>query len=133
MRTHHRLYVGLGAGGWLLIRLTTPTFHLSSVHFFITLHIHLGLPHPTIAHHSQCRCAHTINDLHTHLLQCPCGNEHITTHYTFQDIIETIVLGSEARVQREVSHLFFCRTHPMTNGYLYHKKLLMNFDGHCHC
>jgi len=27
----------------------------------------------------------------------------------------------------------FLSQHPMTNGYLYHKRRLMNFDGHCHC
>jgi len=110
MQAHLHSCVGLGVGVWLLIRLTTPTFHLSSVHFFITLHIHLGLPHPTIAHFSQFQCAHTIDNLYTHLLQCPCGSEHIATHYTLQDIIATIVLGSGAHVQREVSHLFFHNT-----------------------
>ncbi len=34
----------------LLIHPTTPTFHLSFVHFFTMLSTHLGLPHPTIAH-----------------------------------------------------------------------------------
>jgi hypothetical protein len=34
---------------------------------FISLRIHFGLPHPTIAHLSQCQCGHTIDDLSTHL------------------------------------------------------------------
>jgi hypothetical protein len=42
--------VGLGVGTWLLARPTTLTFHLSSSHFFIILHTHLGLPHPIIPH-----------------------------------------------------------------------------------
>jgi len=37
-------------GVWLLVRPTTPTIHLFFVHFFTTLHTHLGWPHPTIAH-----------------------------------------------------------------------------------
>jgi hypothetical protein len=35
---------------WLLTHPTTPKLHLSSAHFLITLHTHLGLPHPMVAH-----------------------------------------------------------------------------------
>jgi hypothetical protein len=74
--------------------------------FFTTLHIHLGLPHPIIAHLSRCQCGHTIDDLGTHLIQCPYGNERLVAHDTVRNIIATIVLESKAHVQREVSHLF---------------------------
>jgi hypothetical protein len=52
-----------GASVWLLVHPTTPTFHLSSTHFFTTLHINLNLQYPTVAHLSWCQCGHTINDL----------------------------------------------------------------------
>jgi hypothetical protein len=54
MRTHFNSGVGLGEGGRLLVRLTTPTFHLSLTHFLTTLRIHFGLPHAIIAHFSWC-------------------------------------------------------------------------------
>jgi hypothetical protein len=67
---------------WLLILLTTSTFHLSSTHFFTTLCTYLGLPHPTIAHLSQCLCCHPIDDLNTYLFQYRCKGERIITHDT---------------------------------------------------
>jgi hypothetical protein len=84
----------------------TPAFCSFSTHFLTTLHTCFSLPHPMVAHLSQCKCGHTIDDLRTHLLRCPYRNEHITTHNTLQDIITTIVLESGTHVQREVSHLF---------------------------
>jgi hypothetical protein len=54
--------MGLGGGTWLLTHLNTPTFRLSSVHFFTTLRIHLDLAHLIIAHFSWCQCGHTIDD-----------------------------------------------------------------------
>ncbi len=53
-RTHFHSCVGLGASAWLLVRPTTPTFHLSSTHFLTTLRICLGLPHPIVVHLSWC-------------------------------------------------------------------------------
>ncbi len=35
---------------WLLIHLTTPTFRLSSAHFYIPLHTNFGVPHLIMAH-----------------------------------------------------------------------------------
>jgi len=55
-------------GAWLLIYSTTSTFHLSSIHFLITLHTCLSLPHSIVAHLSQCKCGHTIDNLSTYLL-----------------------------------------------------------------
>jgi hypothetical protein len=54
MQTSFCSCMGPRASAWLLIRPTTPTFHLSSTHSLLTLHTHLGLPHPTVAHLSQC-------------------------------------------------------------------------------
>ncbi len=59
-----------------------------------------------VTHVSWCQCGHTIDDLVTHLFRCPCGNERIATHDTFQDTIASIALESGAHVQKEVSHLF---------------------------
>ncbi len=98
--------MGLGAHTWLVTRPTTPTFHLSSAHFLIELNTRLGLPHPTMAHLSWCYCGHTIDNLGTHLLRCPCGNECTTIHNTFQNIVATIALENGTHVQREVSHIF---------------------------
>jgi hypothetical protein len=78
---------GLRVGIWLLARQTTPTFHLSPTHFLTGLRTHLGLPHPMVAHLSRCQCGHTINDLGTHLFQCPCGNKHIVTHIHFKILL----------------------------------------------
>ncbi len=98
------------ACAWLLVHPTTPTFRLSSTHFLTTLHTHLGLPHPIVAHLLWCQCGHTINDLDTNLLQCFYGNECIIAHDTFRDIVATIILESGTHVQREVSPLFFRHT-----------------------
>jgi hypothetical protein len=106
MWTHFCSCVSLGAGIKLLARPTISTFHLLSAHFLIALRICLGLPHPTVAHLSQCQCGHTIDNLGTHLLRCPCGSEHITAHNTLWNIVATIALESKAHVQKEVCHLF---------------------------
>jgi len=74
--------------------------------FFITFHIHFGIPHLTILHFSRCQCGHTIDDLGIHLLCCPCGSECITTHDMFRDTIAAIILESGIHVQRDISHLF---------------------------
>jgi hypothetical protein len=77
-------------GNWLLVHLTTPTFHLSSAHFFTTLHTHLDLPHPIIAHLSHCQRALTIDGLGIHLLWCLYTDEHIAVHNILQDTVTTI-------------------------------------------
>jgi hypothetical protein len=94
------------ASTWLLTCPTTLAFHLSLAHFLTTLHTRLGLPHFSMAHLSQCKCDHIIDDLGTHLLKCLYRNEHTTTHNTFWDNVATIFLESGTHVQREVSHLF---------------------------
>jgi hypothetical protein len=99
-----------GVGVWLLFHPTTLAFHLSPTHFLTTLHTHLGLQHPMVPHLSRCQCGHTIDDLNTHLLQCPCGSEHIITHDTLWDTIVIIILENGAHVQREFYHLFPCHT-----------------------
>jgi hypothetical protein len=59
-----------------------------------------------MAHLSRCKWDHIIDDLNTHLFQCPCENEHTIAPNTFWDNVATIVLKNGAHVQREVSHLF---------------------------
>jgi hypothetical protein len=98
VQTHFCSYVGPTTGSWLLVHPNTPLFCLPSFHFLITLHIHLGIPHPTIAHFSQCQCGHTINDLGIHLLHSPSKGECSVTHDTLRDIIATITLDSGAQV-----------------------------------
>ncbi len=84
--------MGLKAYAWLLVHPTTPTFHLSSIHFLIALCTYLGLPLPTMAHLSWCQRGHTIDNLGTHLFWCLCGNECTLAHNTLQDIVATIIL-----------------------------------------
>jgi hypothetical protein len=98
MRANLRSCAGLKVGVWLYARPTTLTFRVSLTHFLITLCTYLGLPHPTIAHLSRCQCGHTIDDLSTHLFQCPCGNERTSAHQTLRNIVVTIALESETRV-----------------------------------
>jgi hypothetical protein len=76
----------------------TPAFRSFLAHFLTTLHTCLNLPHHVVAHLSQCKCGHTIDDLCTHLFRCLYMNEHTTTHNTFQDIITAIVLESGTHV-----------------------------------
>jgi hypothetical protein len=51
-----------------------------------------------------------MDDLGIHLLCCSCENEHIIAHDTFRNTVVTIALKSGAHIQREVFHLFPCRT-----------------------
>jgi hypothetical protein len=97
-QAHLHSCAGPGAGAWLLTHPTTPTFRLSLAHFFTTLCTHFGLPHPIVAHLSWCQCGHTIDDLGTHLLQCPYGSECIATLDTFWGIVVAITLESKAHV-----------------------------------
>jgi len=99
---------GPRVGAWLLTYPITPTFHLSLVHVLTTLHIQLGLPHPIVAYLSRCQCGHTIDDLNTHLLECPYRSECTIAHDTFRDIVITIVLESGTHVHKDVFHLFPC-------------------------
>jgi len=110
VQPHFRSYLGPAIGAWLLDRLNTSSFHLSSIHFLTTLCIRFSIPHPTIPHVSQCQCGHTIDDLSIYLLHCPCGNEQVTAHYTLWDIVAIITSKSETQIQRKVSHLFPCHT-----------------------
>jgi hypothetical protein len=51
-----------------------------------------------VAHLSQCQCGHTIDDLGTHLLWCPCESERTIAQNTFRNTIATIILESGAHV-----------------------------------
>jgi len=79
----------------------SSSYHISissSVHFRTTLWTCLGLSHLIVAHLSWCQCGHTIDDLCTHLLRCPCGSECIVAHDTFWDAIATIILENGTHV-----------------------------------
>ncbi len=68
------------------------------------------MPHHIVAHISQCKCGHTIDDLGTHLLWCSCESECTTAHNTLQNLVVIIVSESGSHVQKEVSHLFLHHT-----------------------
>jgi hypothetical protein len=103
------------AGTWLLVHPITLAFCLSPTHFFTSLNTHLGLPHPTMVHLSQCQCGHAVDNLGTHLLWCPYGSERTTVHNILQDVIATIVLENGTHIQKEVSHLFPRHTQQQIN------------------
>ncbi len=105
MQTHLHSCAGpTSSQVWLLTHLSTLSFCLSLTHFLITLCIHLGIPHPMIAHISRCECGHTIDALGIHLLHCACRNERTTTHDTLQNIVAIVTLKSGPHIQKEVSH-----------------------------
>jgi hypothetical protein len=110
MQAHLHSCAILRANVWLLTHPTTFAFCLSSTNFIIILCTCFGLPHPMVKYLSWCQYDHTINNLGIHLFRCPCGNEHIIVHDTFQHTITTIVLESKTLVQKEVFHLFPCHT-----------------------
>jgi hypothetical protein len=128
MQTYIYSCEGPGAGTWLLARFTTLVFDLSLAHFLIALQTRIGLPHLSIAHLSQCKCDHFIDNLGTHLFQCTCGSEHTTTHNTFWDNVTTIALKSGAHVQKEVSHFFPCHTQHQMNILIIRDNLWTSMD-----
>jgi hypothetical protein len=73
--THHAWILSsssLKVGTWLPIRLTFPTFQLSSPSFSIVLQMWLGLPYPSIVGIPRCVCTHPINTIGVHLFMlCP--------------------------------------------------------------
>jgi len=83
-----------GSKGKCLVT-TTFAFRLFSSHFLTTLH---SILRPMIAHLSCYQCGHTIDNLGTHLLWCPCGNERTTIHDTFWDTITIIILKNATHV-----------------------------------
>jgi len=102
--THLQSFASPTTSTQLLTHPTTLAFHLSSTHFLTTLHICLGLPHPTITH-----LCH-IDDLGIHLIQYMCENEHIVTHNTIWDNVIVVSLKNGAHVYIKVSHLFSYHT-----------------------
>jgi hypothetical protein len=52
VQAHLHSCIGLTTRVWLLDRLNTPSFCLSSIHFLIALCIHLNIPDPIIVHFS---------------------------------------------------------------------------------
>ncbi len=81
---------GLRVGAWFTVQLVSPTFWLSSPFFFTTLHMRLGLPHPSIGSISQCVCTHPIDSMGIHFLHCAHGNKRIGTHDAIRDTFATI-------------------------------------------
>lgn len=93
---------------WLLAHLNTLSFCLLSTHFFITLHIHLSIPHPIVVHF------HDVNVVIPLMIKVSiCYIAHVEceptctiTHDTFWNIIATIALESGSCIQKKVSDLF---------------------------
>jgi hypothetical protein len=51
-----------------------------------------------VAHLSWYQCGHSIDDLNTHLLWCPCESECTIAHNTLGNIVVVIALESGAHV-----------------------------------
>jgi hypothetical protein len=132
MWTRLHLCANPRASAWLLVHPTTPTFCLSPTHFLISLHTHIGLPHPMMAHLSQCHYGHTIDDLGTHLLWCSYGSEHTTTHNKFSGCYCNNCFGKWSTCSKGGLPPF-PSPHPMMNRYPYHQRQLLDLHGHHHC
>jgi hypothetical protein len=92
---------GPRASTWLTARLIFPTFQLSSPVFCTTLHMRLGLPHPSITNIYQCVCTHPIDPMGIHLLCCAHGNERIRTHNAICDTFVAITQNVSFHVGRK--------------------------------
>ncbi len=64
--------------------------HLSSPVFCTTLHIQLGLPHPSIISIPRCVCTHPINLMGIHILHWIHDNKCIRTHDAIRDTFTSL-------------------------------------------
>jgi hypothetical protein len=130
MRTHLRSCAGPKASTWLLIRPTTPAFHLSLVHFLTTLRTRLGLPHLIIAHLSWCQCGHTINKYRYPFVLVP------LREWTYNNPQHTLGYYCSYYSRKWSTCLRgilpFPFSHSITNGYL-SIEMTSHFDGCCYC
>ncbi len=81
----------LKANVWLTTQPIFPTFELSSLVFCTSLHMQLGLPHPSIICMLQCVCTHPIDPMGIHFLHSTHVNKHIRTHDLIRDTFVAIV------------------------------------------
>jgi len=95
----------LGADIWLIVRLVFLAFWLSSLVFFTTLHMWLGLPHPSIAGILQCVCTHPISPMGIHFLCCAHG-----AHDVIHDTFAAIVWDASFHVEQEQLHVLLSTT-----------------------
>jgi hypothetical protein len=100
----------LGAGAWLIIRPTFPTFQLSSPSFFTMFQTWFGLPHPSIVGIFQCMCTHPINATNVHLLHCTHDNERMGTHDAVCNIFATITRDVVFHVGWKQLHMLLSTT-----------------------
>ncbi len=96
----------LGVGIWSAVRLTFPTFQLSSPSFSTRLWMWHGLTHPSITSNRQCVCPHLINATNVHLLCFTHGNEHMGTHDAIHNTFVAITWNVDFHVGQEQLHMF---------------------------
>ncbi len=97
---------GPRADVWFIVRLVFLAFQLLSPNFSTTLHMRLGLPHPSITSIHGCVCTHPINRMGIHFLHCAHGNECIKTHDVICDTFATIAWDVGFHVGQEQLHVF---------------------------
>jgi hypothetical protein len=83
LKTHYAQilsYSGLKLDVWFIVRPIFLAFQLLSLNFSTTLHMWLGLFHPSIVNILWCVCTHPMKLMGIHLLRCVHKNERIRTH-----------------------------------------------------
>ncbi len=103
MRACLHSYVCPRVSIWLLVHSIKPTFCLSLNHFLKPLGTCLSLPHPIVAHLSQCQCGHTIINPSIHfnmkkraICNWPCNlifelQKTFATHYIYDAIHSNLI------------------------------------------
>ncbi len=109
---------------------STPTFRLSSIHFPLGFHTHLGLPHPIVAHFSHYYCGHIIDDLGIHVFWCSCRNEHTTTH-DFFEISSQLLFWKMDYMYRKMFLAFFPTMFSSESIFL-SLKIVFKLNEYCH-
>jgi hypothetical protein len=89
---------GPRVGVWFIAQIVFPTIRLFSLFFSTTLHMRLGLPHPSITGIFQCMCTHLIDLMGIHLLHYVHGNERTGTHVLVCDTSTTITQDADFHV-----------------------------------
>jgi hypothetical protein len=124
MWTHFHSCVGLAIGAWLLTCLNTPSFHLSSTHFFIMLCICFGIPHPMVTH--------LLVWSHHQWFGYPFSMLPMWMN-TLQPMICFKISLQLLCWRMELTYKKFSSPYTKTNGYCCHQRRFLYLGGHCHC
>ncbi len=109
----------LGANIWFTTQPIFLAFQLSSLVFSTSLHMQLGLPHPSIVGILWCVYTHPINPMGIHLICCAHGNERTGTH----DAIHDTFVATRCWLP--------CGTKTITCTSFNHIQLFLSMNWHC--